>query len=680
MFSRLSQRARLAIVGAFVLGVVVAVTAVVLPGQFSNRTSQIVYRRPTRPSGADWPGYLMNEQNASYNAREVTLNPAAMAHLRQVGAFGVEPAQSERQAIVTAVVSVGNTLYFGAWDGYEYAVDATSYALRWRRFLGISTPPEIQVCFPHSAGVSSNATAVGKSLFVGGGDGTVYSLNAATGAIVWRTSIAKPPNEYLWSSPLVANGHVYIGVASYGDCPTIPGRLVMLDVAGGKVLAIHSDTRQQTPGNGIWSKPVLDAEDHAIIIAEGNGPNTEHESQSVVALDWNTLQPLPQGVWSVPTADLGGDSDFGTSCVLVPNLGGGRHGVVCHNKNGHLYALYARTTGLSLAWSLQLGPGGDGPEHDTGDISALAFDGQSLYAATSRLIWKGAPYASAVYKIDPATAAVRWVTPIATYFTLNALAGANGFLVMGQTNAELNAGGFMVLSTDTGAVLYSQILDSAVIGAPSIANGEIYVSTYHGHLYVYDAEPKLPADASFAGTALPAGWQWVSQHTGEATLTGSALQINPHANRTLDTSDFLAKSAPAGDFTVTALVDNPLSNEGTRAGVVEYVGTGNAIALVEYALSPTQRGFEMVSYLNGKVVSDLQSADHSSGPGPVYLQVLRLGTRFLGYASHDGAHWQAIGTLETRYAPTLVGVAAYTPQGTAEEPATFISCQVQRLN
>jgi hypothetical protein len=285
-----------------------------------------------------------------------------------------------------------------------------------------------------------------------------------------------------------------------------------------------------------------------------------------------------------------------------------------------------------------------------------------------------------VYKIDPATAAIRWVTPVATYFTLNALAGANGLLVMGQTDVDLNLGGFIVLSADSGAILYSQMLDSAVIAAPSIANGEIYISTYHGHLYVYDAEPKLPADASFAGTALSAGWQWVSQHNGDAVLTGSALRINPHANRTVDTADFLAKSAPAGDFTVTAVVDNPLGNGSTRAGVVEYVGAGTAVVLSEYALSPTQHGFEIVSYLNGKVVGNVQTADHATGPGPVYLQVLRLGTRYLGYASHDGAHWQAVGALDTKYAPTLVGVVAYVPQGTAMLPVTFLSCQVQRLN
>jgi polyvinyl alcohol dehydrogenase (cytochrome) len=680
MLSRLSRRVRLAIVGVLALGVVSAITVVVLPAQFSNRTSQITYRRPARPVGADWPGYLMNEQNASYNTREVTLNSEAMAHLRQVGAFAVGPAQSERQAIATAVVSVGNTLYFGAWDGYEYAVDAISYALRWRQFLGISTPPVIQQCFPLSAGVSSNATLAGKNLYVGGGDGTVYSLNAATGAVVWRTGIAKPPNEYLWSSPLVANGHVYIGVSSYGDCPLTPGRLVMLDAAGGKVLAIHSTTSRETSGNGIWSKPVLDADDHAVIVAEGNGPDSEHESQSVIALDWNTLQPLARGVWSVPKQQVGGDSDFGTSCVLVPDLGGGRHGVACHNKNGFLYALYVNATGLSLAWSLPLGPGGDGPEHDAGDISALVFDGHALYAATSGLTWKGAQYASAVYRIDPATATVRWVTPIATYFTLNALAGANGFLVMGLTDADLASGGFMVLSADSGATLYSQLLDSAVIAAPTIANGEIYVSTYHGHLYVYDAEPKVPADASLAGTALPAGWQWVSQHKGDATLTKTVLQINPHTNRTVDTADFLAKSTPVGDFTVTAVVDNPLGNGSTRAGVVEYVGTGTAVVLSVFAVTPAQHGFEMVSYLRGKVVSALQTADRTPDPGPVYLQVLRLGTHYYGYASHDGAHWVMVGTLQTQYAPTLVGVAAFAPQGAAAQSVAFLSCQVQRLN
>ena len=43
-----------------------------------------------------------------------------------------------------------------------------------------------------------------------------YALNAATGALVWKTeigppSLANPDAYYNWSSPTVAGGHIYAG-------------------------------------------------------------------------------------------------------------------------------------------------------------------------------------------------------------------------------------------------------------------------------------------------------------------------------------------------------------------------------------------------------------------------------------------------------------------------------------
>ena len=39
-----------------------------------------------------------------------------------------------------------------------------------------------------------------------------------TGAQIWKQQYAQSPTE-TWDSPLVYNGHVYIGTASWGDCP-----------------------------------------------------------------------------------------------------------------------------------------------------------------------------------------------------------------------------------------------------------------------------------------------------------------------------------------------------------------------------------------------------------------------------------------------------------------------------
>ena len=43
-----------------------------------------------------------------------------------------------------------------------------------------------------------SATSV---LYVGGGNSTVYALNAATGAVLWSYNVGGNPNTFVWSSP-----------------------------------------------------------------------------------------------------------------------------------------------------------------------------------------------------------------------------------------------------------------------------------------------------------------------------------------------------------------------------------------------------------------------------------------------------------------------------------------------
>ena len=53
------------------------------------------------------------------------------------------------------------------------------------------------------------------TVYVGAADHYLYALNTATGATIWRTLIGGTSSAYYnWSSPTVANGYVYYGVAT----------------------------------------------------------------------------------------------------------------------------------------------------------------------------------------------------------------------------------------------------------------------------------------------------------------------------------------------------------------------------------------------------------------------------------------------------------------------------------
>ena len=66
-------------------------------------------------------------------------------------------------------------------------------------------------------------------MYIGGGDSKLYALNAATGAVLWSYDVGGNPDTFLWDSPAVFGNSVYIGVASFGDCPLVQGQILQLN-------------------------------------------------------------------------------------------------------------------------------------------------------------------------------------------------------------------------------------------------------------------------------------------------------------------------------------------------------------------------------------------------------------------------------------------------------------------
>ena len=65
-----------------------------------------------------------------------------------------------------------------------------------------------------SVGLGSTAAVASGLLVVGGGDAAYYGLDASTGRVLWRHGLGTEPAGFAWSSPLLAGGRAYVGVAS----------------------------------------------------------------------------------------------------------------------------------------------------------------------------------------------------------------------------------------------------------------------------------------------------------------------------------------------------------------------------------------------------------------------------------------------------------------------------------
>jgi outer membrane protein assembly factor BamB len=111
----------------------------------------------------------------------------------------------------------GNVVYVGSYDGRFYALDAKTGQTQWkfvtegeRRFeaknLHGQLPKNQTIADAFDVFLSSPVVA-GGSVFFGSGDGHVYSLDAASGALNWRFRTG----DVVHASPAYVNGVVYFG-------------------------------------------------------------------------------------------------------------------------------------------------------------------------------------------------------------------------------------------------------------------------------------------------------------------------------------------------------------------------------------------------------------------------------------------------------------------------------------
>src|SRR5690348_10411938 len=96
--------------------------------------------------GSDWPTYLGMVSRQGRSVGEVALSPATAGLLVPLWNFTTNGPVSASPAIVQG------TVYIGSWDGYEYAINASTGKQLWRTFLGINTHGRNPI------GVASSAT------------------------------------------------------------------------------------------------------------------------------------------------------------------------------------------------------------------------------------------------------------------------------------------------------------------------------------------------------------------------------------------------------------------------------------------------------------------------------------------------------------------------------------------
>lgn len=176
----------------------------------------------------EWPSHGYNYGNHRSNPRETEVEAA------QGGALGIkwrfDITQFEGEAGVSSVTStpaVGNGLvYVTSWNGKVYALDPETGDVVWQyqsnaSFLGVEGSPTL--------------TADGRMIITV--DKTLECLDARDGTLLWSTVLTELPELEMWGAATVANGRVFVGIASTADSPCASeGQLVAVDLDTGEVL------------------------------------------------------------------------------------------------------------------------------------------------------------------------------------------------------------------------------------------------------------------------------------------------------------------------------------------------------------------------------------------------------------------------------------------------------------
>jgi len=457
----------------------------------------------------EWPSHGYDHRNTRATAKETTLTPASVAGLQELWDVPLSGAVTGTPAVA------GGRVYAASWDGFVYSIDARSGKVKWKYDTGSTgvSPPGVKG--------SATVTADGRVL-VGDAKADVHCLDAKNGKLLWKTTVGDPSVDDFWSSPAVANGRVYMGLASHLDVPCTRGQMAALDLDDGSLLwstfmvpekVCDNDTSVTCTsdadcglgtcvgglGAGVTATVAVDPSGDFIYM-NTVGCFTYHSighSDSMLKLDAETgaivwasrlNQPEQFGACSAdPSIDCGDASacpggtcdtksvyhDFGflNGPLLVDaddGQGGTRTLVVSGSKDGSLYAL--DPSGGSLIWQNAVLPAPVTPGFAGFGLfdAAVGFADGRFHAALYQFAPATVPAPEHLQAFSAVDGSTVWTEEIGISWGSVALAGG---VVWSGTQAST---ALLAHDAATGAPLVTLTMPANVSSGPAIVDGVLY--------------------------------------------------------------------------------------------------------------------------------------------------------------------------------------------------------------
>lgn len=398
-------------------------------------------------------------------------------------------------------------VYFGARSGSVYALDALTGALIWDYSTDgwVDAAPAVS-----SAGV-----------FVPSMDGRLYCLDKQTGAAKWSAELGGPSV----SSPLYLDGRVYVGVG-------LPrNSLKAFNAATGALLF---ERRTQPDGQPVDSAPSSDGVN--VFFGANNG-----RAYAVNAASGLDAWPSP-GYYQT----MGGS--YAMTALAVSS---GALYAVPGGDERKLLKLAAASGSLAGA-SVQLQPvsGGEGWM----GVTSPVLDGDNAYLGAG-----SAPHLlmalsrSSLEGIWPSSPTLGNVSETGL---MSSPALANGVIAAGASDGRL------VFFSTAGTPLQQVVLTTFTYSSPAVANGMLYIGTQGGKLTAWRAE-RYASFSAPAPYSVVTGTVQIRGYIGNPAQSGWLLEYSPadggEAWTTVLSSSVatVMKNAPLAAWDTSALANGP---------------------------------------------------------------------------------------------------------------------------
>ncbi len=251
------------------------------------------HERPSiAPQTADWDSFGFDLQRTGYNPVESAVGTSNVGSLQKVWSFNVGSAMVHEPVYAYGVNVDGtptNILYAGSSKGTMYAINAQTGAVIWQ----VKVAQRSYSCGgtgKFSIGETPAIDRVKNLIYFSDGHDNVYAANLATGAEAagWPLTIASWQQNFMHGgftyNPL--NGLLYAVTGSTCDISPWYGRIVAINTntpAVANTFYTMSGTNQQgSSGGGIWGPggASIDPVTNDVFIATGNADTHSAQTQN----------------------------------------------------------------------------------------------------------------------------------------------------------------------------------------------------------------------------------------------------------------------------------------------------------------------------------------------------------------------------------------------------------------